>query len=195
MNAERTSCVTPDITKVVAATKRGFLVVYYRGNRQVASESYDLNGVLFTVPALVPDGVVRQYYGNGTVKEETEYEDGCAHGKSTKHPGRREVRGKYVQTGNEAWSREGIAAGRPALAGSTLQERKASWSLHELSRQRERGIRVALQERRTVWLPCNVRQARKPCRGRKIRSGEGNHEAHAGMVRIGRKSLFGGRMR
>jgi|LAHU01.1.fsa_nt_gb antitoxin component YwqK of YwqJK toxin-antitoxin module len=85
MNAERTSCVTPDITKVVAATKRGFLVVYYRGNRQVASESYDLNGVLVYCSGSVPDGVVRQYYGNGTVKEETEYEDGCAHGKSTKH--------------------------------------------------------------------------------------------------------------
>jgi len=69
MNAERTSCVTSEVTKVVAATRRGFLVVYYCGDKQVASESYNLNGVLVYCSGSIPDGVVRQYYGNGTVRE------------------------------------------------------------------------------------------------------------------------------
>jgi len=85
MNAERTSCVTSEVTKVVAATRRGFLVVYYCGDRQVASESYNLNGVLVYCSGSIPDGVVRQYYGNGTVREETEFRDGRAHGRSTRY--------------------------------------------------------------------------------------------------------------
>jgi len=85
MKDERRTCGTPEITKVVAATKRGFLVVYYCGDRQVASESYDLKGVLVYCSGSIPDGVVRQYYGNHRVKEETEFRDGRAHGRSTKY--------------------------------------------------------------------------------------------------------------
>ena len=67
-----------EITKVVAPTEVGFLVVYYLGDRQIASESYDLNGVLVYCSGSVPDGVVRQYYGDGTVKEQTEFRNGGA---------------------------------------------------------------------------------------------------------------------
>ena len=85
MNTERTNRAITEITKVVAPTEVGFLVVYYLGDRQIASESYDLNGVLVYCSGSVPDGVVRQYYGDGTVKEQTEFRDGSAHGKSTKY--------------------------------------------------------------------------------------------------------------
>ena len=74
-----------NITKVVALMKQGSLVIYYCGDRQVASESYDRNGLPIYRSGSIPDGVVRQYYGNGTVKEETTFRDGKAHGKSIEY--------------------------------------------------------------------------------------------------------------
>jgi antitoxin component YwqK of YwqJK toxin-antitoxin module len=75
------------VTKVVSLINKGLFeqVRYYFGNEEIASELYDKEGVLLRRSGIIPDGLVREYYGNGSVKRTITFEDGSAHGKGIEY--------------------------------------------------------------------------------------------------------------
>ncbi len=60
-------------------------VRYCQGAREVANELYDKNGHLLRKTGVIPDGVVKEYYGNGTLKGETAFKDGSANGRGVNY--------------------------------------------------------------------------------------------------------------
>ena len=56
---------------------------YYSGTEIIATELYDKEGVLLRQSGIVPNGQVKEYYGDGSVKRIIDFKNGKAHGKGT----------------------------------------------------------------------------------------------------------------
>ncbi len=75
------------VTRVVSLESGGSLeqVHYYVGSKEIARETYDGKGSLTGRSGTVPDGTVKEYYGNGALKKIVPFRDGGAHGKSVEY--------------------------------------------------------------------------------------------------------------
>ena len=71
------------VTKVTSFVNDGLVeqLCYYSGTEIIATELYDKEGVLLRRSGIVPDGQVKEYYGDGSVKRIIDFRDGKAHGK------------------------------------------------------------------------------------------------------------------
>ena len=68
------------ITKVVSHVKDGLLAIYYCDNEEKASEVRRQNGTVIHRTGSIPDGIIKEYYSNGTVRKSVEFKDGFEHG-------------------------------------------------------------------------------------------------------------------
>lgn len=74
---------TNTITKVVSFIDEGLLeqVRYYSGDEEISRELYDEKGILLRRSGKIPDGLVKEYYGDGAVRRTIDFKNGIAHGK------------------------------------------------------------------------------------------------------------------
>jgi len=68
------------ITKVVSYVKDGLLAIYYCDNEEKASEVRRQDGTVIHRTGGIPDGVIKEYYSNGTLRKAVEFKDGFEHG-------------------------------------------------------------------------------------------------------------------
>jgi len=85
MAAIKDNAMMVEITRI---TKRAELadehvqISYYCGDFKVAHELYDSKGNVVQASGSIPDGTVKEYYGDGILKEALLFQDGKANGRS-----------------------------------------------------------------------------------------------------------------
>ncbi len=76
------------VLEITRITKRAELfdehvqVSYYCGGLEIAQELYDSKGNIVRASGNIPDGTVKEYYDDGTLKEASLFQDGKANGRS-----------------------------------------------------------------------------------------------------------------
>ncbi len=68
------------ITKSISYVKDGLFAVYYCKNQEVASEICSQNGSIIHRSGTIPDGIVKEYYTNGTLRKSVQFNGGNENG-------------------------------------------------------------------------------------------------------------------
>lgn len=74
------SNIAEQITKVVSYVKDGLLAIYCCNNQEKASEGCRQDGTVIHHTGSIPDGIRKEYYGNGTPRKYVPFKDGLEHG-------------------------------------------------------------------------------------------------------------------
>lgn len=71
------------IAKSVKNSDNTITTIFYRGDKELARQTRDRNGTILETIGTIADGMVKEYYESGKLKEETHYKNGKREGIST----------------------------------------------------------------------------------------------------------------
>ena len=90
------SCVFGDVTREVIKNPDGTQeVIFYRDGKEVAKELVGTDDTVITTMGKIPDGLVKEFFFDGAVREEVYYKNGKKEGVAKLYNSKGVVRGEF----------------------------------------------------------------------------------------------------